>query len=286
MGNSRRVAGMISPQGDYMATGRYIMEHQDEAQRLDIKTGGEAIAKQALWAGIGPGMRVADVGCGSGKTTDFLHTLIQPGGEVVGIDASESRIRHATEHYGGEGISFVQRDFYQPLDELGEFDFIWVRFVLEYHRANSREIVANLYRILKPGGILCLIDLDHNCLNHYGLSPRLEKAIQGVMSELETRHDFDPYMGRKLYSFLYDLEFTDISVDMDHHHLIYGPLTDMDSYNWTQKVEVAARNSGYRFDGYERGFEEFLEEFKLFFADPRRFTYTPLISCRGRKPLP
>jgi SAM-dependent methyltransferase len=268
-----------------MGTTGYIMEHQDEALRLDIKTGGEAIAKQAGWAGIRPGMRVADVGCGSGKTTAFLHSLIQPGGEAVGIDASESRIRHATEHYGTEGLSFVQRDFYHPLDGLGGFDFIWVRFVLEYHRANSVEIVRNLSELLNPGGILCLIDLDHNCLNHYGLSPRLEGAIQGVMTELETRHDFDPHIGRKLYSFLYDMQFTDISVHMDHHHLIYGPLTDMDGYNWTKKVEVAARNSGYPFAEYEGGFEEFLEEFREFFADPRRFTYTPLIACRGCKPL-
>jgi SAM-dependent methyltransferase len=271
--------------GGSMGTTGYIMEHRDEVFRLDIKTGGEAIAKQATWAGIRPGMRVADVGCGSGKTTGFLYDLIQPGGEIVGIDASETRIRHAAEQHGKEGISFIQRDFYQPLDGLGGFDFIWVRFVLEYHRTGSAEIVANLGRILNPGGILCLIDLDHNCLNHFGLPPRLERAIQGIMTELETRHDFDPFMGRKLYSFLYDLQFTDIAVDMGHHHLIYGPLKEMDSYNWTKKVEVAARNSGYPFTEYEGGFEEFQEEFRRFFTDPRRFTYTPLILCRGRKPL-
>ncbi|PLX45352.1 MAG: methyltransferase type 11, partial [Desulfobacteraceae bacterium] len=27
------------------------------------------------------------------------------------------------------------------------------------------------------------------------------------------------------------------------------------------------------------------EEFTQFFSDPRRFTYTPLISCKGRKAL-
>ncbi|MBW2100511.1 MAG: methyltransferase type 11, partial [Deltaproteobacteria bacterium] len=44
-------------------------------------------------------------------------------------------------------------------------------------------------------------------------------------------------------------------------------------------------NSGHRFDEYEGGYEEFFEEFKRFFADPRRFTYTPVISCRGCKPV-
>lgn len=263
----------------------YIMEHAEEASRLDLKTDSETIYRQALWAGIQPGMRVADVGCGSGKTTYYLHKLIQPGGNIVGIDASASRIRHANQHHQQEGIGFVCQDFYQELDQLGRFDFVWVRFVLEYHRSKCSEIVHKLSQILNPGGILCLIDLDHNCLNHFGLSARLEKAILGVMETLVKESDFDPYVGRKLYSFLYDLGLDEIAVDAGHHHLIYGELNQIDAYNWTKKIEVAARDSGYRFDEYSGGFEEFMDDFKSFFSDPRRFTYTPLIACRGRKPL-
>lgn len=263
----------------------YIMEHEQEALRLDIKTGSEDLNRQAIWAGIEPGMRVADVGCGSGKTTRLLSGLIKPNGTIVGIDASETRIKHAIVNYGKEGIDFIRKDFYQPLDDLGMFDFIWVRFVLEYHGTKCFNVVQNLSTILKPGGILCLIDLDHNCLNHYGLSPRLEKTINGVMEALTKNHDFDPFVGRKLYAFLFDLGFKDITVDMTFHHLIYGPLNGVDSFNWIKKVEVAAQNSGYEFQEYGGGFEEFLEEFKKFFANPRRFTYTPLIACRGRKPL-
>jgi len=261
------------------------MEHAEEASRLDLKTDSEAIYRQALWAGIQPGMRVADIGCGSGKTTYYLHKLIHPGGEIIGVDASDARIRHANQHFREDGIRFVCQDFYQPLHELGSFDFIWVRFVLEYHRSKCSDIVTNLSRILNPGGILCLIDLDHNCLNHFGLSTRLEKAIHGVMETLERDNDFDPYVGRKLYSFLYDIGLDDIAVDVGHHHLIYGELSEVDSYNWIKKVEVAARGSGYHFDEYRGGFEEFLMDFRSFFADPRRFTYTPLIACRGRNPL-
>ncbi|MDP2790267.1 MAG: methyltransferase domain-containing protein [Rectinemataceae bacterium] len=260
------------------------MEHNEEAIRLDLKTDSEAVRKQSLWAGIQPGMRVADVGCGSGITTRYLYQLIQPAGEIVGIDASESRIRYAAEQYAENGISFVCRDFYKPLQDLGRFDFIWVRFILEYHKAFSSEIVKNMEQILTPGGIMCLIDLDHNCLNHFGLSDRLAQTISGVMCTLEKEHDFDPYAGRKLYSYLYDLGFDDISVDVGCHHLIYGPLKQVDAYNWAKKVEVAAKNSGYRFDQYQNGYEGFLEEFGAFFANPRRFTYTTLISCRGRKP--
>jgi len=262
---------------------QYIMEHDEEAIRLDIKTDIKTVNRQALWAGLQPGMRVADIGCGSGITTSFLHKMVQPDGEIIGIDFSETRIRHAIGHYGRNGIDFICKDIHEPLHGLGEFDFIWVRFLLEYHRSRSSDIVNNLLGSLKAGGILCLIDLDYNCLSHFGLSPRLQNSINGIMETLEKSFDFDPYAGRKLYSYLYDIGCKDIDVDITYHHLIYGELNETDAYNWTKKVEVAAKTSGYSFDEYKGGYDEFFEEFKSFFSDPRRFTYTPIISCRGRK---
>ena len=261
----------------------YLMEHDEEIIRLELKTDKSSLERQARWAGIRPGMRVADIGCGPGKTTYFLNSLIQPNGTAVGIDASEGRIDYAQKQYAGNGIEFICKDVYGPLEDLGLFDFVWVRFFLEYHRSKSSEIVKNISNILKPGGILCLIDLDYNCLTHYGLSPKLEKTISGIMHTLEDKADFDPYCGRKLYSYLYDLGYEDIDVKLSAHHLIFGALGEIDSFNWFSKANVAAKKAGYNFEEYEGGFDEFYREFELFFNDPRRLTYTPVISCRGSK---
>jgi len=103
------------------------------------------------------------------------------------------------------------------------------------------------------------------------------------MEAVEKYNDFDPYVGRKCYSYLYDLGCIDIDVSLDAHHLIFGELEKTDEFNWRKKVEIAGKNSGYKFEEYEGGYEEFFEEFNRFFSDPRRFTYTPIISCRGRK---
>jgi hypothetical protein len=104
------------------------------------------------------------------------------------------------------------------------------------------------------------------------------------MKALENAADFDPYVGIKLYSFLYDLGYKDIDARLAPHHLIFGELKDTDAFNWTKKFEVGVKKSGYHFLEYEGGYEEFLKECKGFFSDPRRFTYTPVISCKGRKP--
>lgn len=267
-----------------MQAQKYLMEHADESQRLDIKTDNDVTEQQARWAGIAPGMRVADIGCGAGKTTSKLGELAQPGGTAFGLDIAGQRVSFAQEHYGNDHVSFACRDARLALTDLGQFDFVWVRFLLEYHLSNSFELVKNIAETVKPGGTLCLIDLDYNCLSHFGHSPRMERAVAEIMKNLERTANFDAYVGRKLYSFLYDLGYKDIDVKVDAHHQIFGALKHSDDFNWTKKVEVAAKNSGYDFEEYGGGFEEFLAEFRTFFAEPRRFTYTPIISCRGRKP--
>jgi len=261
----------------------YLMEGDEEALRLDIKTVPALVKDQARWAGIKSGMRVADLGCGAGKTTFHLNRLVQPDGQTVGVDIADQRIDYAKKHYSDEGIDYVVGDIREPLDHLGHFDFIWVRFVLEYYLEGSFDIVKNIGRNLKPGGTLCLIDLDCNCLRNYGFSRRLENTLFKLMRIMEKKFNFDPYVGIKLYSYLFDLGFEDIDVNVTQHNLIFGELLEKDSFNFSKKVEVAARNSGFAFDEYEGGYEGFYQEYTEFFASRRRFSYTPMIWCRGTK---
>ncbi len=264
----------------------YLMENPDEILRLEIKTDPESVRKQALWCGIKPGMRVLDVGCGSGKVSSILHELVQPGGEVLGVDSSEERIAYAKRQYDHDfSIDFRAHDLRLPLDGVGRFDLIWVRFFLEYFRQESPDIVKNLTTFLKSDGYLCLLDLDHNCMNHYQLPLQIEQLLNRFMKKLEQEFNFDPYSGRKLYAYLYDLGFRKIELKLTAHHLLYGEIKDEDIFNWSKKVEVASLQVEMLFKNYPGGRGAFFSDFKKFLLDPRRFTYTPLILCKGMKPL-
>lgn len=264
----------------------YLMENVEESIRLEVKTDPEAIRRQARWCGVKPGMRILDAGCGPGKTTSLLLEMIQPGGRAVGLDYSDKRIAYAKEHYGHlPGVDFQVHDLRDPLGkDIGLFDLIWVRFVLEYDIKESPDIVRNLTACLKPDGVLCLLDLDYNCLSHWELPSGMEEILHKIMAEVERHFNFDAYSGRKLYSYLYDLGYRDIAVDMVPHHLIYGAVREADAFNWTKKVEVASVRMKHLFEKYPGGYSAFFEDFRRFFHDPRRFTYTPLILCRGMKP--
>jgi SAM-dependent methyltransferase len=267
-----------------MTAPAYFMESDEESLRLDIKTDPAVVAEQAAWAGVKPGMRIADLGCGAGKTTQILHQLTKPGGEVVGIDSSAARIDYAREHHSDSGILYVIKDARQPLTDLGTFDLVWVRFLLEYYEQTAFDIVKHASRLLKPGGTLCLIDLDQNCLGHFGASPRLERTMRNLVLATQKLYGFDPYVGRQLYAFLYDLACVDIEVRMSAHHLIHGELTDTDRFNWLSKAEAARNAPGLFADTYPGGFEEFRQELVAYLEHPRRFIYTPLIMCKGKPP--
>lgn len=263
----------------------YLMEHEEEKDRLERKTDPSALRKQAQWCGIKPGQHLLDLGCGPGKTTAILYDLIQPGGSILGLDASPERIAHAKKCYGDKpGMEFAVHDIELPLSNFGKFDAIWVRFVLEYYRQQSRDIVRNIANNLNQGGFLYLLDLDYNCLSHYELPLPLAKIIPKIIHRLEDVYNFDAYAGRKLYAYLFDLGFENIEISVTAHHVIYGKIRDVDSYNWTKKIEVIAPRLADLFEKYPGGYQRYLMEFRKFFHDPRRFTYTPLIMCKGRKP--
>ncbi|MGA2547151.1 MAG: class I SAM-dependent methyltransferase [Rectinemataceae bacterium] len=260
----------------------YIMESADEAWRLEIKTDVSVVEAFARRAGLVPGMRAVDAGCGPGVTTSVLSGIVGEAGSALGFDISEKRIERAKEAFADDRTSFAVRDFREPIGDLGRFDFAWVRFALEYYGAESFDIARNISSLLPEGGTLCLVDLDHNCLNHYGMSRRLEVALASAIHQLEERANFDPYAGRKLYSHLYRMGYRDIRVEAGAHHVIYGELREADEYNWGKKIEVLSRKLKIDLPGYP-GPDEFYEDFMAFFRDPSRFTYTPVIAAWGHK---
>jgi SAM-dependent methyltransferase len=267
-----------------MSSPTYFMESEEESLRLDIKTDPGAVEEQARWAGVVPGMRVVDLGCGAGKTTHILNRLAQPGGEVVGIDGSPRRLAYARERFSSSGITYLQRDIRDPLVDLGRIDLVWSRFLLEYFADESFAIAKNAYQVLGPDGTICLIDLDQNCLGHFGASARLERTMRNMVSAMQRQYGFDPFVGRKLYAYLYDLGCVDIEVRMSAHHLIYGELSETDRFNWLSKAEATRHAPGLFADDYPGGYQEFRSELCAYLEHPRRFIYTPLIMCKGKKP--
>ncbi len=69
----------------------YVLGHEpEELRRLILQAGVlQPIPARLLQnAGIGPGMRVLDLGCGAGDVTMLAADMVGPSGSVTGIDRS------------------------------------------------------------------------------------------------------------------------------------------------------------------------------------------------------
>ena len=112
-------------------------------------------------AGIGPGMRVLDLGSGAGDVAMTAASLVGPGGEVVGVDRSPESVEHATGRAAAAelaNIEFVASELGTFRPE-GTFDAIIGRFVLMY-APDPTALLRRLAPSLSPTGVLAFVELD------------------------------------------------------------------------------------------------------------------------------
>ena len=86
-------------------------------------------------AGVGPGMRVLDVGCGNGNVSILLAKLVGETGEVAGIDLDGPSLALAREQVRQLhllNVTFTQGDVCSLSPELGPFDAVVGRRVIMY----------------------------------------------------------------------------------------------------------------------------------------------------------
>jgi len=115
----------------------------------------------------GQGARLLDLGCGTGHQ---MAELRGRGFEVVGVDGSEEMLEHARANNPGAEIH--QADVADlPLEDQS-FDYILCIEVLRYLE-KPEEAIAEMARVLKPGGTALVTATPRFNLNGYALVNRI-----------------------------------------------------------------------------------------------------------------
>jgi ubiquinone/menaquinone biosynthesis C-methylase UbiE len=109
--------------------------------------------------GLAPGMRVADLGCGSGA---FTHLLRSAGFDCVGLDISPKLIALGRRKY--PDVEFVEGDIeHLPFPEAS-FDAVVLTGVA-HHFPDPSRCAAEVFRVLRPAGRF--IAFDPNRMNPF-----------------------------------------------------------------------------------------------------------------------
>lgn len=139
----------------------YVLGHDpDELARLERQAAIYAAATRALLvaAGIGPGQRVLDLGCGPGDVSLLVGELVGAGGEVVGVDRAAAAVATARQRAAGRGfahLSFIESE----LDALAltPVDAVVGRFVL-MHQPDPARALAQAASFTRPGGVVVVME--------------------------------------------------------------------------------------------------------------------------------
>jgi 2-polyprenyl-3-methyl-5-hydroxy-6-metoxy-1,4-benzoquinol methylase len=124
---------------------RYRQFHEDREKDADFVYVPERVPYFVRAVG-GPGKTVLDLGCRAGALSQ--HFLA--GNEVTGMDVDEHALRFAADR----GLTTVWGDVEEPLPfEDESFDAVVVGEILEHVRFPD-EVVAEIGRVLKPGGVV------------------------------------------------------------------------------------------------------------------------------------
>jgi len=135
---------------------RYQWLYDAIARLAALSVGGESRFRQLPLDGLdwSDAPSVLDLCCGSGQATQFL---VERSPKVVGLDASPRSLQRAQANV--PSATFVEGWAEQMPLENETFDIVHTSAALhEMQPEQLKQIVAEVYRVLKPGGVFALVD--------------------------------------------------------------------------------------------------------------------------------
>lgn len=184
------------------------------------------------------GMNLLDCGCGPGSITAGFATLVNPG-TVIGIDLEISQVQTAqnlAKEQSIKNLKFQAGSTYNLPFNNESFDAVFSHAMLE-HLQEPQKVLQEIWRVLKPGGVIGLRTPDWGGFLITPAHPELEQAIS-YYKMVQQKNGGNPYIGRHLGTFLKQAGFTQIQATA--------------SYECYQNLSVIAEYLALRIESSEK----------------------------------
>jgi len=142
----------------------YLMGHTDhERRRLALQAAvlNPLTESFVSRAGLAPGMRVLDLGCGIGEVAMIVARLVGPGGHVTAIDMDSGALDIAWARAAEAGLSQISFEHINVADHHAPqpYDAVVGRHIL-IHTADPLAILRQCVAQLHPGGMVAFQEYD------------------------------------------------------------------------------------------------------------------------------
>ena len=192
-------------------------KNAEELERLKLQATIAIDTEKAAWkaAGLQPGMQVLDIACGPGFTACELANFVGETGHVTGVDINEELIAvahqaKATEDV--ENVAFSSGNVYELTLPENTYDFAYARFVFQ-HLETPQLALENILKVLKPGGILCVLDIDDNWTS---FSPESDAFVSFIRKSGagQKRKGGNRLIGSQLFGMLSEAGYSNVSTQI------------------------------------------------------------------------
>jgi len=177
-----------------------------EVLRLERQASFIADAENRLLTALGlpDSGRVLDLGCGPGAAAARILAN-RPGLDVIGLDRDAGLLTRARSivrvlQADAEGLPFPS----------SSFDAVHVRLLLR-HVPRPAAVLAEVHRVLRPGGRLVLGDSDDGALVLHPFPDEIARALD-AKHESARRRGADPFIGRRLPALVRTAGFSGLTV--------------------------------------------------------------------------
>jgi SAM-dependent methyltransferase len=141
-------------------------------------------------AGLAPGMRILDAGCGTGEALPWLLDEVSPSGSVVGIDLASAHAE-AARGYASANIEVIQGDLLAAQLPPASIDFVWCVNTINHFR-DPIQAVAKLTTLLRPRGRIALGQSSLLPDMYFAWDSRLERVTnEAVRQYYRDRYSLD-----------------------------------------------------------------------------------------------
>ncbi len=177
----------------------------------------EPLAATFRAAGIGPGMRVLDLGSGAGDVALLAAEFVGPTGSVTGLDRDAASVAWATKRVAEAGIANIrfQTVEFNEFTDSQPFDALVGRFILMY-LPDPLATVRHLSALLRSGAVIAFMEPDFTVSSRvFPEMPDFVHCGEWIADALRlagARID----MGMRLYHLYRDAGFSNTATQVSH----------------------------------------------------------------------
>ncbi|MBT2289260.1 methyltransferase domain-containing protein [Paenibacillus albidus] len=201
--------------------GNAALGFRTEVERLKVQAlmGWDKEFRNLKWYGLQNGMSVLELGSGPSYVTEQLVNSL-PESQITALEIDRTLLDEAKnrlQHIPSSKLRFVNSSVYDTGLPDHSYDFAIAR-LLFLHLHNPVEAAREIYRILKPGGKLVIIDIDDGIFGAVSPNINLLPSVLQKLADHQASKGGNRYIGRELPRLLAKAGYIDIDMDTVLQH--------------------------------------------------------------------